>query len=836
MRHERRAAPVVSIVLFGLCLTLMIGTADAAIPTSEREALIALYWSTNGDSWSNSYGWLGPAGSECGWYGVTCDGSFSTVTRLSLIYSRLSGVLPPEIGDLTNLEMLSLGGNRITGGIPPEIGNLTSLKLLYLHENRFTDTIPPEIGQLGALTNLYVRDNQFTGTIPPEIGQLANLIDLDVRDNQLSGPIPPELGNLAVVQSIDFGGNELTGTVPPELGQISTLETLYLFDNQLTGPIPPEIGNLTTLEALYLGGNRLTGSIPSQLGNLTTLEYLSLSWNKLSGSIPPELGNLGSLRSLYLNNNELSGPITPGLGNLTGNTRGIDLSSNLLAGEIPAEVANLCPRSLDLTYNALHASDPSVAAALESCYPDWRYQGAPPTDVEILAVSPRFVTIRWTPILWIEDGNYEVLASRSPGGPHVRLPSTAIAFDKGIATAIAGPLEADTTYSLVVRSINHPVVSSFSAEVIIATPRAATTFASLTGSDSNDCLSPATPCRTIQAAADKAAEGGKVNVGPGIFAENLVIDTPLVIEGSPDAPTIIDGQALGSVVSIGSGLPVALVRLGITNGEAQQGGGVFNGGGTVFVLESEITANLAIADGGAIHNHGGIVIVENSAIVQNTSGSDVVISRPPGEVEPGRAVFRNSTISGNVSTDVFSRVMAPVTLMHSTVVENQAGDQGYIIESTGSLFLHTIIAENLSPSCGYRQWLVRAESLGHNLADTADCIYDDEDGADIVVADVMIEGLGDNGGPTRTHALSPGSPAIDTGDSRGAPPLDQRGAFRPMDGDGDGFAQTDIGAFEHGSVIEPVFEDGFETGDSSRWSFAIPPPPRGTTGGWSVRR
>jgi hypothetical protein len=56
--------------------------------------------------------------------------------------------------------------------------------------------------------------------------------------------------------------------------------------------------------------------------------------------------------------------------------------------------------------------------------------------------------------------------------------------------------------------------------------------------------------------------------------------------------------------------------------------------------------------------------------------------------------------------------------------------------------------------------------------------------------------LANNGGPTFTHALLRGSPAIDAGDDTNAPATDQRGIARPRDGDGNRVAVIDIGAFE----------------------------------------
>jgi hypothetical protein len=56
--------------------------------------------------------------------------------------------------------------------------------------------------------------------------------------------------------------------------------------------------------------------------------------------------------------------------------------------------------------------------------------------------------------------------------------------------------------------------------------------------------------------------------------------------------------------------------------------------------------------------------------------------------------------------------------------------------------------------------------------------------------------LAGNGGPTETHALRLNSPAVDGGDPAPCPALDQRGRLRPEDGDHDGLASYDIGAFE----------------------------------------
>ena len=301
----------------------------AGSPAPDRAALVALYNATDGADWTDNTNWLSD-GPLDDWYGVTTDAS-GRVTRLVLNVNRLSGSIPAELGNLSNLESLYLSYNQLSGSIPKELGNLSSLESLSLTNNQLT-AIPGELGNLSNLRSLSVSSNQLSGSIPKELGNLSSLESLSLTNNQLTA-IPGELGNLSNLRSLSVSSNQLSGSIPKELGNLSSLESLSLANNQLTA-IPGELGNLSNLRSLSVSSNRLSGSIPAQLGNLSSLVNLNLKGNQLSGSIPKELGNLSNLESLDLGYNRLSGSIPAELGNLS-SLESLYLGYNQLTGCIP---------------------------------------------------------------------------------------------------------------------------------------------------------------------------------------------------------------------------------------------------------------------------------------------------------------------------------------------------------------------------------------------------------------------------------------------------------------------------------------------------------------------
>ena len=361
--------------------TTAIPPATSTSAETDREALIAFYWATDGPNWRHNGNWLtdAPLGD---WYGAQ-TGKGGRVDSLSLDDNLLSGEVPPQFGNLDRLEFLSLRGNRLNGEIPPELSGLVNLKWLDLSTNQLGGDIPAELGTLANLRHVYLGRNQLSGQIPWELGNLDYRVELLLRGNEFSGCLPDSVHSLLyywdeprgteqelglplcryaghpgerdVVESLygmikDPGWEEYQDALRHEPiaqwpgvtvdgdGRVMKLE-LYWFDG-IHGDLPPGLGRLSSLQVLIIDAEALTGEIPPELGQLSGLRVLVLSGGDLSGPVPHQLGNLGNLRQLMLSGHQLNGEIPPELGRLN-NLRDLFLDGNRLSGEIPSDLGDL---------------------------------------------------------------------------------------------------------------------------------------------------------------------------------------------------------------------------------------------------------------------------------------------------------------------------------------------------------------------------------------------------------------------------------------------------------------------------------------------------------------
>ena len=113
------------------CLFVTLFTfADVSI--SEKDALVAIYNSTQGNQWNNT--WDINTSIE-NWYGVVVKDN--KVVELNLQFNNLNGKLPSNIGDLAHLKKMNLGFNKLQGTLPASIGDISSLTSLELFMNKF---------------------------------------------------------------------------------------------------------------------------------------------------------------------------------------------------------------------------------------------------------------------------------------------------------------------------------------------------------------------------------------------------------------------------------------------------------------------------------------------------------------------------------------------------------------------------------------------------------------------------------------------------------------------------------------------------------------------------
>lgn len=188
--------------------------------------------------------------------------------------SRMTGIIPPQLSQLTELKELMLAKHSLTGAIPPQLGLLAKLEKLNLNHNDLTGAIPAELGSLARLTELRLAHSELSGNIPTGNGDMTGIVIVALRGNSLTGAIPAGFAGLQQIREVTLANNRLTGGVPPFTSP--SLKIIDLAGNDLTGEIPTS----------------LAGGIPSQLGNLAKLAYLGIADNDLDGPLPAALADL----------------------------------------------------------------------------------------------------------------------------------------------------------------------------------------------------------------------------------------------------------------------------------------------------------------------------------------------------------------------------------------------------------------------------------------------------------------------------------------------------------------------------------------------------------------
>ncbi len=219
------------------------------------------------------------------------------------------------------------------------------------------------------------------------------------------------------------------------------------------------------------------------------------------------------------------------------------------------------------------------------------------------------------------------------------------------------------------------------------------------------------------------------------------------------------------------------------------GGGIDNGG-TLTVTYSTLQNNQAESGGGGILNVNELWLM-NSAILTNTSTTN------GGGVSNRKiANITNVTFSGNTGTSGGALYNAVIMNVRSSTI---SGNTSAIYTTGIPRFTNTIIANSTGGQNCITDDFASITTEGFNLEDANTCQFTHT--TDKTGTPAGLGPLADNGGPTLTFALEPGSPAIDPQSNQQCPILDQRGLYRPGDGNEDGIPVCDVGALEMNAKV-----------------------------------
>ncbi|WZY93181.1 hypothetical protein YC2023_065510 [Brassica napus] len=241
---------------------------------------------------------------------IICDCTVNStchVTRIFLKSLSLPGIFPPEFGNLTRLLEIDLSRNYLNGTIPMTLSR-TPLEILSVTGNRLSGPIPPQLGDVTTLTNLLLSANNFTGQLPQPLINLKNLTNFRIDGNSLSGKIPEFIGNWTQLDRLDLQGTSMSGPIPASISNLRNLTELRITD--LNGPAFdfPDLRNLINIKRLVLRNCLIRGRIPDYIGSMIELKTLDLSSNLLTGPIPDTFRDL-DYNFMFLSNNSLSGQL-----------------------------------------------------------------------------------------------------------------------------------------------------------------------------------------------------------------------------------------------------------------------------------------------------------------------------------------------------------------------------------------------------------------------------------------------------------------------------------------------------------------------------------------------
>ncbi|PIN22689.1 Serine/threonine protein kinase [Handroanthus impetiginosus] len=244
----------------------------------------------------------------CNWTNVSCEFTSSFVTAINLGSAGVSGTLPQELNQLSQLQSLALQKNSLSGTLP-SFENMTSLEQIYLDSNDFTSVPNNFLLRLTNLQTFSISENVNLGPweIPSYLTEGTNLVTFYASNASVTGIIPDIFGSFPNLQNLRLSHNNLTGSLPGSFSG-SKIQNLWLNNQKvgLSGRIDV-LANMNQLAQVWLHANMFSGAIPD-LSSCKNLFDLQLRDNRFTGVLPLSLMSLPQLLNISLQNNKLQGP------------------------------------------------------------------------------------------------------------------------------------------------------------------------------------------------------------------------------------------------------------------------------------------------------------------------------------------------------------------------------------------------------------------------------------------------------------------------------------------------------------------------------------------------